>query len=245
MRRILTIAAICAMGIVIPASCQNMSSDVPQPKGITSADVDSVSYVMGFAYGRQISEGNFGALNLDQFCKGVKDASAKKDAVDEQTFYRVLNGFMDKKNTIMMQENQAEGEKFLAENKGKEGVVTTESGLQYQIVRAGNGVKPTSPRDTVVVDYEGTLLDGTEFDSSYKRGEPAKFPLNGVIPGWTEGIQYLDEGGEMILWIPSDLAYGPQGAGGVIGPHKTLKFKVELHSVIPAPAEEEAPATQK
>jgi FKBP-type peptidyl-prolyl cis-trans isomerase len=122
------------------------------------------------------------------------------------------------------------GEKFLKENASKEGVKTTASGLQYKITKEGTGKSPKAT-DTVVVHYRGTLLDGKEFDSSYKRGEPAEFPLNRVIPGWTEGLQLLKEGGKATLYIPSKLAYGSRGAGGSIGPDEALTFEVELVKV--------------
>lgn len=128
-------------------------------------------------------------------------------------------------------QNSIQGTQFLAENAKNEGVKTTPTGLQYKIVREGTGKSPTS-RDVVQVHYAGTLLDGTEFDSSYKRNEPAAFPLNQVIRGWTEGLQLLKEGGEAILYIPSDLAYGSRGTpGGPIPPDATLIFKVELLKV--------------
>ena len=119
------------------------------------------------------------------------------------------------------------GAAFLKENASKEGVKTTPSGLQYKITKEGEGKSPKAT-DTVVVHYKGTLLDGTEFDSSIKRGEPATFPLNRVIPGWTEGLQLLKEGGKATLYIPSKLAYGERGAGGKIGPNEALIFEVEL-----------------
>ncbi len=125
----------------------------------------------------------------------------------------------------------ARGEKFLQENAAKEGVVTTASGLQYKIVREGEGRRPTAS-DTVVVHYRGTLIDGTEFDSSYKRGEPIEFPLNRVIAGWTEGVQLMQEGAEFRFFIPSKLAYGPRGAGRDIGPNEALIFDVELLEVV-------------
>lgn len=125
----------------------------------------------------------------------------------------------------------ARGEKFLQDNAAKEGVVTTASGLQYKIVREGEGRRPTAS-DTVVVHYRGTLIDGTEFDSSYKRGEPIEFPLNRVIAGWTEGVQLMQEGAEFRFFIPSKLAYGPRGAGRVIGPNEALIFDVELLEVV-------------
>lgn len=131
----------------------------------------------------------------------------------------------------LMAESAAEkGEKFLKENATKEGVKTTASGLQYKITKEGEGKSPAAT-DSVLVHYRGTLLDGKEFDSSYKRNEPIEFPLNRVIPGWTEGLQLLKEGGKATLYIPSKLAYGSRGAGGVIGPDETLIFEVELLKV--------------
>jgi FKBP-type peptidyl-prolyl cis-trans isomerase len=125
------------------------------------------------------------------------------------------------------EKNRAEGEAFLAENKSKEGVVTTDSGLQYKVVVEGDGEKPTA-ENTVQVHYRGTLIDGTEFDSSYSRGEPAQFQVNRVIAGWTEALQLMNEGSKWELYIPSDLAYGSRGAGSNIGPDAVLIFEVEL-----------------
>ncbi|HZD93468.1 MAG TPA: FKBP-type peptidyl-prolyl cis-trans isomerase, partial [Candidatus Sulfotelmatobacter sp.] len=126
--------------------------------------------------------------------------------------------------------NKKEGETFLAANKTKEGVVTLPSGLQYKILKQGDGPKPAAA-DSVVCSYRGTLINGTEFDSSYKRGQPATFPVSGVIKGWTEALQLMPVGSKWQLFIPSDLAYGPRGAGGVIGPSATLIFEVELISI--------------
>jgi FKBP-type peptidyl-prolyl cis-trans isomerase FklB len=128
------------------------------------------------------------------------------------------------------EKNQKAGEAFLAENKKKEGVVTLPSGLQYKILKAGEGKKPTA-EDTVVCNYRGTLIDGTEFDSSYKRGEPATFPVRGVIKGWTEALQLMPVGSKWQLFIPPTLAYGERGAGAQIGPDATLIFEVELISI--------------
>jgi FKBP-type peptidyl-prolyl cis-trans isomerase len=133
-------------------------------------------------------------------------------------------------SSLMSQTAKEKGEAFLQENAKKEGVKTTASGLQYEVLTEGTGKKP-GPTDTVRVHYRGTLLDGTEFDSSYKRGEPISFRLNQVIPGWTEGLQLMSEGSTYRLFIPSNLAYGSRGAGGVIGPDETLIFEVELLAV--------------
>jgi FKBP-type peptidyl-prolyl cis-trans isomerase FkpA len=131
---------------------------------------------------------------------------------------------------LMAESALEKGEKFLAENAKKEGVQTTESGLQYKHLKEGEGKSPKAT-DTVLVHYKGTLIDGTEFDSSYRRNQPIEFPLNGVIPGWTEGVQLMKEGGKIQLFIPSRLAYGSRGAGGVIGPDETLIFEIELLKV--------------
>jgi FKBP-type peptidyl-prolyl cis-trans isomerase FklB len=126
--------------------------------------------------------------------------------------------------------NKAEGEKFLADNKKKEGIKTTASGLQYKVIKDGTGKTPKAT-DTVSTHYRGTLISGKEFDSSYKRGEPAEFPVNGVIKGWTEALQLMKEGAKWQLFIPSELAYGERGAGQDIGPNSTLIFDIELLSV--------------
>jgi len=130
----------------------------------------------------------------------------------------------------MSEKQKQRGEAFLAENKKKEGVKTLPSGLQYKVVKAGSGKKPKLD-DTVTVQYRGTLIDGTEFDSSFRRGQPATFPVSGVIPGWTEALPLMEEGAKWQLFIPPKLAYGERGAGGLIGPNATLIFEVELISI--------------
>lgn len=140
--------------------------------------------------------------------------------------------------------NKKEGDAFLTANKAKEGVTTLPSGLQYKVLKAGTGAKPTAS-DTVVCNYRGTLINGTEFDSSYKRGQPATFPVGGVIKGWTEALQLMPVGSKWQLFIPSGLAYGERGAGGDIGPNATLIFEVELMSIQEKKAEEAKPAEEK
>jgi len=134
------------------------------------------------------------------------------------------------KTKLMGEKNKKEGEAFLAENKKKEGVVTLPSGLQYKVIKEGTGKQPSADA-TVETNYRGTLIDGTEFDSSYKRGQAATFPVNGVIAGWTEALQLMKEGAKWQLFVPANLAYGERGAGNVIGPNATLIFEVELISV--------------
>ena len=131
---------------------------------------------------------------------------------------------------LLAEKNKKEGEAFLAANKTKEGVKTLPDGLQYKVIKEGTGKTPKAD-DTVVTNYRGTLIDGTEFDSSYKRGQPATFPVKGVIPGWTEALQLMKEGSKWELFIPSNLAYGERGAGNAIGPNATLVFEIELISV--------------
>ncbi len=130
----------------------------------------------------------------------------------------------------LAEKNKNEGERFLAENKEKEGVTTLPSGLQYKVIKAGNGSSPKAS-DTVTTHYRGALIDGTEFDSSHKRGEPTSFPVGGVISGWTEALKLMKVGAKWQLFVPSDLAYGPRGAGQNIGPNATLIFEVELLSI--------------
>ena len=157
------------------------------------------------------------------------------------TLQTEVRGKEEAKTKAAAVENKKTGEAFLAANKTKEGVVTLPSGLQYKIIKEGNGPKPTA-EDTVLCNYRGTLVDNTEFDSSYKRGEPLKIPVGGVIKGWTEAIQLMPAGSKWQLFIPSDLAYGERGApGSPIGPNSTLVFEVELISIEPKAAPKEQP----
>jgi FKBP-type peptidyl-prolyl cis-trans isomerase FklB len=177
-------------------------------------------------------------IDPDILAQGIKDVFAGgKLLLTEEEFRNTMENFrkdMMAKQKMQMQEisdkNKKEGEEFLAENKNKEGVITLPSGLQYKVIKEGDGNLPKAT-DTVTVHYRGTLIDGTEFDSSYGRGEPATFPVNGVIPGWTEALQLMKAGSKWQLFIPSNLAYGERGAGGRIGPNSTLVFDVELLSI--------------
>src|SRR5438874_48785 len=196
---------------------------------------DKVSYSFGLNVGFNLKRQKID-VNPDTFIAGMKDAiSGKEPAMNEQQVREVMTQFekeMNDKQQALGQKNAAEGEKFLAENKNKPDVKTTASGLQYKVLKEGSGAMPKAT-DTVVVNYRGTLLDGTEFDSSYKRGEPATFPVNRVIKGWTEALQLMKPGSKYQLFIPASLAYGERGAGGDIGPNATLIFEVELMNVKP------------
>ena len=200
---------------------------------------DKVSYSIGIDIGSNLKRNKID-INADAFNAGMKDGlSGSKPAMTDDEMRQVMTQFskdMQEKTNAARQEaaekNKAEGEKFLADNKNKPDVKTTASGLQYKMLKEGSGTPPKAT-DSVVVNYRGTLIDGTEFDSSYKRGEPATFPVNQVIKGWTEALQLMKPSSKYELYIPSNLAYGERGAGGDIGPNATLKFEVELLSVKP------------
>ena len=193
---------------------------------------DKASYSIGLNFGFNFKRQNVD-LNSDAFAAGFKDAmTGRNPLMSEQEVRDTLMAFekdVQQKQTEMGQKNAATAEKYLAENKGKEGVKTTASGLQYKALKEGNGATPKSS-DTVTVNYRGTLIDGTEFDSSYKRGQPATFPVGGVIKGWTEALQLMKVGSKYQLFIPASLAYGEQGRPG-IPPNSALIFEVELMDV--------------
>ena len=172
------------------------------------------------------------AQALSDALKGGKTLLTQEEALAvRQSFIQKMQSAQAEKQKVSADKNKAEGEKFLADNKGKPGVKTTASGLQYQVIKEGTGKKP-GPNDQVKVHYLGTLIDGTKFDSSYDRGQPAQFALNGVIPGWTEALQLMPVGSKYKLFIPSNLAYGDKGTPGPIGPNATLVFEVELMEIL-------------
>jgi FKBP-type peptidyl-prolyl cis-trans isomerase FklB len=209
---------------------------------------DKVSYGIGLDIGGTFKKNKMD-INSDALAAGIRDAlSGAKPLMTEEEVRQVMTQFSkdmtEKANTARQaaaQKNSADGQKFLADNKGKPDVKTTTSGLQYKVLKEGNGAPPKET-DSVVVNYRGTLIDGTEFDSSYKRGQPATFPVNQVIKGWTEALQLMKPGSKYELFIPPNLAYGERGAGGDIGPNATLKFEVELLSVKPAAPASASPA---
>jgi FKBP-type peptidyl-prolyl cis-trans isomerase FklB len=208
-----------------------------QKKGAPKTQKDKVSYTIGVNIGKNMK---MQGIEVDQeyIIQGLKDGlNNAKTILSDKDMESTMNVFQQEmtaktqaKQKIDGEKNKKEGETFLAENKKKEGVVTLPSGLQYKILKKGDGPKPTA-NQTVKCNYRGTLIDGKEFDSSYKRGEPAEFPVGGVIKGWVEALQLMPVGSKWMLYIPSNLAYGETGNGPVIGPDATLIFELELLSV--------------
>jgi len=199
---------------------------------------DKVSYAIGLDMGNGLKKNDVD-VDPDIVAKAIKDIlSGNKPLMTEQEaktalldLQKDLQAKQVERNKALGEKNKKEGEAFLAQNKSKDGVKTLPSGLQYKVLTGGKGKTPKAT-DTVTVQYRGTLIDGTEFDSSYKRGQPATFPVGGVIKGWTEGLQLMKEGSKWQLFIPSDLAYGEKGTqGGPIGPNAVLIFEVELVSI--------------
>ncbi|MHC4871548.1 MAG: FKBP-type peptidyl-prolyl cis-trans isomerase [Planctomycetota bacterium] len=213
------------------------SASAADKKLVTEDEKFSYSIGMDVAKSLQSLKGTVN-VDVNLIVKGLLDSvSGKPGALTDQEAAAVRQSVITKLQAAHQQKMQkkgssniAKGQAFLAANKKKKGVVTTASGLQYMVLKNSKGAKPTAA-DTVTVNYRGTLLDGTEFDSSYKRNKPISFPLNGVIKGWTEGVQLMGVGSKYKLFIPSELAYGPRGAGGVIGPNATLIFEIELLSI--------------
>lgn len=204
---------------------------------ILKTDKDKASYSIGMDIGRNFKQKGV-EINPEALLIGLKDSMAGgKTLITEAEARQALENLAKEmgakqqaKNAIDAEKNKKDGAAFLAANKTKEGVKTTASGLQYKVIKTGTGKKPAAS-DTVTTHYKGTLIDGTEFDSSYSRNEPAVFPVNHVIPGWTEALQLMTVGSKWQLWVPSELAYGEQAMGGVIGPNSTLIFEVELLSI--------------
>jgi FKBP-type peptidyl-prolyl cis-trans isomerase len=230
---ILGLATIALAGIV-----QAADTNAPATPSPFKSEAEKASYCVGMNiasnWKRQGVEFDAAAVS-----RGLQDTLAGKTLVTEQearetlmAYQQVLRAKMEEKRKVDGEKNKVAGEKFLAENKSKPGVVTLPSGLQYKIITEGKGESPKAA-DSVTVNYQGTLVDGTEFDSSYKRGEPASFPVGGVIRGWTEALQLMKPGAKWQLCIPSELAYG-ENAPPSIGPGSVLLFDVELISVQPA-----------
>lgn len=237
--------------VVSFASCQNASKKIS--KGDLKTEKDSVSYAAGLQIGEMVSA-NFIEIDNEKFLAGYMQILDSAEVfIDDETRQKVIQGYMQKNQAAIMKKQQAitakkeearqkkmeaqyaavkeEGEKFLKENVANEGVLTTDSGLQYIVLKEGNGEKPTTA-DRVKVHYHGTLIDGTVFDSSVDRGEPTEFGVTQVIAGWTEGLQLMNEGAKYKFFIPQELAYGATPRSGQIKPFSTLIFEVELLEIL-------------
>lgn len=214
-----------------------MSSAMAADATQLTTDKDKLSYSIGADLGKNFKNQGID-VNTDALAKGMQDGMTGAQLIlTEQQMKDVLTKFqkdlMAKRTADFNKkadENKAKGEQFLSTNKGKEGVVVLPSGLQYKVIEAGNGAKP-SKSDTVTVEYTGTLIDGTVFDGTDKTGKPATFQVSQVIPGWTEALQLMPAGSTWEVYVPASLAYGPRSVGGPIGPNETLIFKIHLISV--------------
>ena len=190
--------------------------------------MEKLSYALGLIIGNNLKGMNIEGLITGEFTRAVEQVlNGEKTEMTEVQAQGLVQEFLREQQEVAGKAAREAGENFLAENAKREGVKVTETGLQYEVLTPALGIKPT-PTDTVTCHYEGRLIDGTVFDSSYRRGEPASFPLQGVIRGWTEGLQLMSIGSKFRFFIPFDLAYGAQGAGGSIPPYAALVFDVEL-----------------
>jgi FKBP-type peptidyl-prolyl cis-trans isomerase FkpA len=271
MRKLVTLAVVLLVAAAVTAGAQQTGQPAQQPAAAQAQPAappaagkpeslqDRASYIIGFNLGRSLTTNDV-KVNADLIIKGLRDALGSAPSVlteaemneTMQTFQQQIQQQQTEKRNAQAAKNKTEGEAFLAKNKERKEVKTTASGLQYEVLTEGTGPSP-KPTDTVTVNYKGTLMDGTVFDSSYSRNQPATFVLNQVIPGWTEGVQLMKVGSKYKLYIPAALGYGDRGAGGVIGPNAPLIFEVELLSIgqpePPKPAEqkpaEKPPAEQK
>jgi FKBP-type peptidyl-prolyl cis-trans isomerase FklB len=227
MKRLIVIVS--ASLLAFPLFGQDKSPQLKDQKDKVSY---SIGMQIGFNLGRQKVD-----INPDILASGIKDAIAGKPQLTPDQVKDIMAQFekdLEQKQKEVAEKNKNEGAKYLEENKKKTGVKTTASGLQYKVVKEGTGPQPKAT-DMVTVNYRGTLIDGTEFDSSYKRGQPATFPVSGVIKGWTEALQLMKQGSKYQLFVPANLAYGERAMGPDIGPNSTLIFDVELQDVKPPP----------
>jgi FKBP-type peptidyl-prolyl cis-trans isomerase FklB len=197
-----------------------------------TGELDRFSYALGMSVASNLIRSGVKKINPDLFLQAINDTfTGEMPKMMPEDANKILEEFMQKANQGEAKNNLEEGLKFLADNKAETGVNELPSGLQYKIMEEGDGELPT-PDSEVKCHYHGTLIDGTVFDSSVERGEPAVFPVNAVIPGWVEALQMMPEGSKWRLFVPPELAYGEQGAGGVIGPNSTLVFDVELLEIV-------------
>lgn len=207
---------------------QTSQTTTTQVKSQTTTKMDSLSYSLGVLVAQNLKQQGLDAIDATSFANGL-EAALKGDSlkIDVNTANETVQQHMQAQQSKKFEKNISEGKKFLEENAKRPGVTTLPSGLQYEVLKAGTGPKPTA-NDQVTVHYAGTLLDGTPFDSSIERGEPATFGVTQVIPGWVEALQLMPVGSKWKLYIPYDLAYGERAAGPTIGPYSTLVFEVEL-----------------
>ncbi len=211
----------------IAISCKTQETVENKKIELTNAK-DSASYALGMQIGNNLAQQGLDTrLNIDIILAGIKDMTQNETLIEMNSTDALLQKFFEEIQKEESGDKISEGEKFLAENAKRDGVITLPSGLQYEILVEGNGPKP-SATSTVKTHYKGTLLDGRVFDSSYDRGEPTSFPVNRVIAGWTEALQLMPVGSKWKLFIPYNLAYGERGAGQLIGPFETLIFEIEL-----------------
>lgn len=249
MRGIIVVILSVVLLITVNVSCTKSTEQAGVDKKEISLDTmqQKTSYIMGYQQGRGLKMRQMeDEVDLDIMMQGMRDGIKGEPKIEEkehqtimQEFYQGFRERQEANRKVQGEKNKVDGEKFLAENAQKPGIVVTASGLQYQVVKEGTGARPTAA-DTVEVHYTGTLIDGTEFDSSRKRGQPAKFPLDRVIPAWTEGVQLMSVGSQYKFFAPSNLAYGERGPG-MIGPNAVLIFDVELLGFEPTPKKEETP----
>ncbi len=243
MKRVLItilVTSIWAVGVRAEDKKPEITRATPEKKADAPVDKEKVSYAIGMNIGTNFKRQSID-INVETMAKAIKDVMAGNATMTEQEAQQTIMAMQNEMRTKHEEEmksagekNKKEGEAFLVENAKKSGVKITSSGLQYKVITAGKGEKAKST-DTVSTQYRGHLINGTEFDSSYKRGQPAEFPVTGVIKGWTEALQMMNPGSKYELYIPSELAYGERGAGRDIGPNSALIFEIELVSIKPAP----------
>ncbi|MGE0078924.1 MAG: FKBP-type peptidyl-prolyl cis-trans isomerase [Bacteroidales bacterium] len=215
------------------ASCQKSNQSVG--KVVLKGESDSLSYALGINIGNSLKSNKFEDVNFKALARAIQDVYKNDSSnikMSNEDAIKFIQEYMQKKEEKTAAKNLEESNKFLEENKTKEGVIVDSTGIQYKVITEGTGAQPTA-EDVVKVHYTGTLIDGTKFDSSYDRGEPAQFKLNQVIKGWTIGVQKMKVGGKYMFYIPADLAYGTHvRPGGPIGPNQALIFEVELLEIV-------------
>jgi FKBP-type peptidyl-prolyl cis-trans isomerase len=232
MKKLLSVAIVCLL-----AACAGAQKDKDETQTAQSPDkmenmVDSLSYALGVTIGKSLTESGIEDIDYDQFVQAVKDAKTGDNKMELEMADQLIRTEMQRIQDMKAEAAKADGVNFLEENKSKDGIEVTASGLQYKVITEGSGESP-SETDEVTVHYTGTLIDGTVFDSSVERGTPATFAVNRVIPGWTEGLQLMKPGGKRMFYIPQELAYGGrQAPGGAIPAFSALIFEVELLEVV-------------